>query len=67
MPFSDETKAQYVKDPTFCPYCKNRRSLTSYGLQTDYEDFAIAKVECNTCSKWFTEVFELTDIVEEED
>jgi transcription elongation factor Elf1 len=65
MYLSDEAKARYVKDPTFCPYCNNK-DLTSYGLQTVDEDFAIAEVECNTCSKWFTEVFELTDIVEEE-
>lgn len=58
-----ETKAQYLDDPTYCPYCNGICYIIG-NLTMEDDNTATQEKECEECSKKWFDRFKLVDIIE---
>lgn len=58
-----ETKAQYLDDPTYCPYC-TEEILTFGDIEVEDSNTVMQKVECDACGKKWFDRFKLIDTIE---
>lgn len=63
---SEEDKQRYIKHPYSCMYCKMKDSIQISDRWADF-DFISQKITCYACWKSWREIYQLTDVEEEED
>jgi len=59
-------KQHYIKHPYLCPFCNDEKGWLNVGDRWADMNIISQRVECYECHKSWVEIYQLTDIEEEE-
>lgn len=68
MTFTKKQKKEYIAEfGNVCPYCHSRNIAPISGLAEDDDGAQKQDLECHDCGKLWEEIYDLVDIMEEND